>query len=114
MALEVEKRIMMYMQDLPIKGNPAFILHAITEVVTHNGLVADEAYCFLMKQTTANMQASSEKRGWEMLCYLLSLVLPSKTLYPFVLTYIIKALFEADVQVCVFYEMMMMMMMKIK
>ena len=99
MALKVEKQIMMYMQDLSLEENPSTLLTAITEVVTHNQLVADEAYCFLMKQTTANMKACSEQRGWEMICYLLAHAKPSRTLYPFVLSYIVKALFEVDVQV---------------
>ena len=99
MALKVEKQIMMYMQDISIEKNPTTLLTEITEVVTHNQLVADEAYCFLMKQTTANMKACSEQMGWEMMCYLLAHAKPSRTLYPFVLSYIVKALFEVDMQV---------------
>lgn len=98
-ALSVEKRIMMYMRDLPIEGNPALILDLITEAVTTNQAIADESFCFLMKQTTANMQQSSEKRGWELMCYLLSIVLPSRNLFAYVLWYIKSALFSNEIQV---------------
>lgn len=98
-ALSVERRIMMYMRDLPIEGNPALILDLITDAVTSNQAIADESFCFLMKQTTANMQQSSEKRGWELLCYLLSIVLPSNNLFPYVLWYIKSALYSNEIQV---------------
>lgn len=66
--------------------------------MTH-ATVADDAFCFLMKQTTANMQQASEKRGWELLCHILSRVTPSRNLFPYVLQFIVTALFANEVQV---------------
>ena len=100
-ALEAEKLIMMYMRDLPIAGNPSMLLDRLTEYLTRNASLCDECYCFLMKQTTANMLQTSEKRGWELLAHILTVKLPSYNLYPYVVYYICKALFVNDIQVVV-------------
>ena len=59
----------------------------------------DNAYCFLMKQTSANMQENSEQRGWELINFLLSVKLPPSYLFAFVLYFICKTLFSCDVSV---------------
>lgn len=99
LAVEVERGMMMYMRDIPVQGNPALIFDTITEVLVTHATVADDAFCFLMKQTTANMQQASEKRGWELLCHILSRVTPSRNLFPYVLQFIVTALFANEVQV---------------
>ena len=99
LAVEVERGMMMYMRDIPLQGNPALIFDSITEVLVTHATVADDAFCFLMKQTTANMQQASEKRGWELLCHILARVTPSRNLFPYVLQFIVTSLFANEVQV---------------
>ena len=98
-ALEAEKLVMMYMRDLPIAGNPSSLLDRLQQYLQKNVNLCDECYCFLMKQITANMLQASEKRGWELLTYLLTVKLPSYNLYPYVVYYICRALLANDVQV---------------
>lgn len=68
LAVEVERGMMMYMRDIPLQGNPALIFDSITEVLVTHATVADDAFCFLMKQTDRQHAQASEKRGWELLC----------------------------------------------
>lgn len=97
-AIEAKKISMMYMKDLPITGNPSKMLDQLTEFMK-NPFLRDEIYCFLVKQTTANMQQSSETRGWELLNFVLTVQKPSRNLYSYILHYIINSLFNNETQV---------------
>ena len=103
-ALEAEKLVMMYMRDLAIEGNPSSLLDKLKHYLTKNVNLCDECYCFLMKQTTANILQTSEKRGWELLTYLLTVKLPSYNLFAYVVYYICKALLANDAQVGTWIE----------
>ena len=98
-TVRTEVIIMLYMSDLPMKENPMSLLDELKSAVLLNDQILDNAYCFLMKQTSANMQENSEQRGWELINYLLSIRLPPPPLFAFVLYFICKTLFSCDVSV---------------
>lgn len=98
LAIEAKKIIMMYMMDLPISGNPSMWFDRLTEIMNESSL-QDEVYCFLIKQTTANMKQSSEMRGWELMNFALTVRKPSRTLYSYVIHSIIRSLFNTEPQV---------------
>lgn len=98
-CIEVESLIMMYMCDLPIQGNPTSLLDCLVQHIKQSDEVLENCYCFLMKQTTANMKQVSEERGWGLFNYILSVKLPPRNLYTYVLYFICKSLFSSEVQV---------------
>ena len=98
LAIEAKKIIMMYMMDLPISGNPSMWFDRLTEIMNESCL-QDEVYCFLIKQTTANMKQSSEMRGWELMNFALTVRKPSRNLYSYVIHSIIRSLFNSEPQV---------------
>ena len=103
-TVRTEVIIMLYMSDLPMKENPMSLLDELKSAVLLNDQILDNAYCFLMKQTSANMQENSEQRGWELINYLLSIKLPPPPLFAFVLYFICKTPFSSDVSVLLFFS----------
>lgn len=98
LTIEAKKIMMMYMMDLPISGNPSNWFDRLTEIMKE-AYLQDEVYCFLIKQTIANMQQSSEMRGWELINFVLTVRKPSRNLYSYVLHYIIRSLLHSEPQV---------------
>lgn len=98
-AVRTEVIIMMYMADASMKGSKALLLNELKRAVLDSDQILDNAYCFLMKQTSANRQEDSEQRGWELINFLLAVRLPPPNLFAFVLYFICKTLFSCDVSV---------------
>ena len=97
-AIDAKKIVMMYMKDLPLTDNPTKLFDQLLAFLKNPNL-ADEIYCFLIIQTTANMQQTSEIRGWELFNIALAENKPSRNLFSYVLYYILRSLFNNDINV---------------
>jgi hypothetical protein len=83
-------QVMKFMGDYPTKAKSKvpFAIDIVKRCLASDEPLADEAYCQVMKQLTANPNAASFAMGVELLCVLACSLKPSKALYPYIMAFV--------------------------